>query len=70
MNPSAANEEYNDRTINRTIGASQKLGCNDWVVANDYAERVTNDSDLNVFNLELVTESISLIIKVFDLELY
>ena len=70
MRLSATNEEYNDRTINRTIGASQKLGCNGWVVANDYAERVTNDSDLNVFNLELVTESISLIIKVFDLELY
>ena len=26
MNPSAANEEYSDRTINRIIGVSQKLG--------------------------------------------
>ena len=44
MNPSAANEEYSDRTINRIIGASQKLGCDGWIVANVYPERATNAS--------------------------
>lgn len=63
MNPSAANEEYSDRTINRIIGASQKLGCDGWIVANVYPERATNASDLDKFNLELAIENVRLIIN-------
>ena len=70
MRLSATNEEYSASTINRIISASQKLGYDGWIVANVYPKRATNTSDLNVFNLELVTESISLILKVFYLELY
>ena len=62
MNPSAANEEYSDRTINRIIGASQKLGCDGWIVANVYPVRATNASDLDEFNLELAIENVRLII--------
>lgn len=63
MNPSAANEEYSDRTINRIIGASQKLECDGWIVANIYPERATNASELDEFNLELATENVRLIIN-------
>ena len=63
MNPSAANEEYSDRTINRIIGASQKLGYDGWIVANVYPERATNASDLDEFNLELAAENVRLIIN-------
>ena len=65
MNPSAANEEYSDRTINRIIGASQKLGYDGWIVANVYPERATNASDLDEFNLELAAENVRLIINFF-----
>ena len=41
MNPSAANEEYSDRTINRIIGASQKLECDGWIVGK-YLSRKSN----------------------------
>ena len=61
MNPLAANEEYSDRTINRIIGASQKLGCDGWVVANVYPERATNSFDLDEFNLELAINNVRMI---------
>lgn len=61
MNPSAANEDYSDRTINRIINASKKLGCDGWVVANVYPERATNASDLDEFNFELVDENVRII---------
>ena len=63
MNPSAANEEYSDRTINRIIGASQKLGYDGWIVSNVYPERATYASELDEFNLELATENVRVIIN-------
>ena len=63
MNPSAADEEYSDRTINRIIGVSQKLGYDGWIVSNVYPERATYASELDEFNLELATENVRLIIN-------
>lgn len=63
MNPSAANEEYSDRTINRIINASKKLGYDGWIVANVYPERATNASDLDDFNPKLSEENIRLIME-------
>ena len=63
MNPSAANEEYSDRTINRIINVSKKLGYDGWVVANVYPERATNASDLDEFNPDLSEENVRLIME-------
>ncbi|HEM4322230.1 TPA: DUF1643 domain-containing protein [Streptococcus suis] len=61
MNPSAANEDYSDRTINRIINASNKLGHDGWVVVNVYPERATNASDLDEFNPKLSEKNIQII---------
>ena len=42
MNPSAARDQTSDRTVNRVISASQKLGYDGWVVFNTYPERATD----------------------------
>ncbi|MCU9533551.1 DUF1643 domain-containing protein [Streptococcus sp. CSL10205-OR2] len=63
MNPSAANKSYSDRTINRIINASKKLGYNGWLVANVYPERATNASDLDDFNPDLSEENVQLILE-------
>lgn len=61
MNPSAASEEYSDRTINRIISSSKKLGHDGWVVVNLYPERATDAKNLNEFDSLLLEENIRII---------
>ena len=63
MNPSAANEDYSDRTINRIISTSKILGYDGWLVANVYPERATNASNLDDFNSDLAEKNVQLIIE-------
>ena len=63
MNPSAANEEYSDRTINRIIAVSHKLGKDGWIVANVYPERATNSAHLDDFNMKLAQENCQIILN-------
>lgn len=58
MNPSAANEDYSDRTVNRVINVSKRLGYDGWVITNVYPERATNASDLADFSPILSEENI------------
>ena len=46
MNPSSADKDMADRTINRIIYIKNKLGYDGWVVFNLYPERATKPSDL------------------------
>ena len=62
MNPSAARDQTSDRTVNRVIAASQKLGYDGWVVFNTYPERATDASRMDEFdpvfsqkNIEVIT---------------
>lgn len=63
INPSAANEDYSDRTINKIINVSKKLGYDGWVVANVYPERATSSSDLDKFNLNLAEDNVQIVIE-------
>ena len=62
MNPSAANEKYSDRTVNRIILASNKLKYKGWIVANIYPERATNSRELSNFNPTRSRENIKAIL--------
>ncbi|WP_418968590.1 DUF1643 domain-containing protein [Alloscardovia omnicolens] len=53
MNPSTANEKYSDKTANRIINVSKKLGYDGWVIVNVYPERATKAIDLDAFNPDL-----------------
>ncbi len=63
MNPSAANMEYSDRTINRIIKVSEKLGYDGWIIANLYPERATRASELGAYNDEQQEENIKIIMN-------
>ena len=65
MNPSAANIEYSDRTINRIIKVSEKLGYDSWIIANLYPERATRASELGAYNDEQQEKNIQIIMKIF-----
>ncbi|MCW6662857.1 DUF1643 domain-containing protein [Aerococcaceae bacterium NML190073] len=62
MNPSAASEAYSDRTINRIITASERLGKDGWIVVNVYPERATNAALLEQFNPALAEQNCAIII--------
>ena len=63
MNPSAANMEYSDRTINRIIKVSEKLGYDGWIIANLYPERATRASELGAYNDEQQEKNIQEIME-------
>ena len=63
MNPSAANMEYSDRTINRIIKVSEKLGYDGWIIANLYPERATRASKLGAYNNKQQKKNIKIIMK-------
>lgn len=67
MNPSAARDNTSDRTINRVISASQKLGYDGWVVFNTYPERATNAINMDKFNKEISQSNLN-ILKTFLLQ--
>lgn len=67
MNPSAARDNISDRTINRVISASQKLGYDGWVVFNTYPERATNAINMDKFNKEISQSNLN-ILKTFLLQ--
>lgn len=63
MNPSAANIEYSDLTINRIIKVSEKLGYDGWIIANLYPERATRASKLGAYNNKQQKKNIKIIMK-------
>ena len=56
MNPSAARDQSSDRTVNRVISASKKLGYDGWVVFNTYPERATDAVNMDAFDQVLSQE--------------
>jgi hypothetical protein len=58
MNPSAAREETSDRTINRVINASVKLGHDGWVAFNTYPERATDAKDMDRIDYDMIKENV------------
>lgn len=64
MNPSAARKDYCDRTINRVIIASQKLGYDGWLAVNTYPERATDALNLDKFDPELNSTNVAEIKKI------
>ncbi|MDR1605859.1 MAG: DUF1643 domain-containing protein [Streptococcaceae bacterium] len=67
MNPSAARDQTSDRTVNRVIAASQKLGYDGWVVFNTYPERATDAGKMADFDPQLSQENLA-VIKAFLLK--
>lgn len=61
MNPSAARDQTSDRTVNRVISASEKLGYDGWVVFNTYPERATDASNMDAFDQVLSQQNIAVI---------
>ena len=66
MNPSAANLDYSDKTVNRIIKASEVLNYDGWIVFNVYPERATKASDLGEINKKLLDENIKCIIDYIE----
>ena len=62
MNPSAANEQTSDRTINTIIKISKALNYDGWVVFNLYPERATNASNIVSYNEEWSENNVNIII--------
>lgn len=50
MNPSAACEEYSDRTVNKVIKTVQDLGYDGWIMTNLYPERATDAKNMDEFD--------------------
>ena len=61
MNPSAARDETSDRTVNRIIKISEKLGKDGWVVFNTYPERATDAKNIDGFDKDLSEKNIEVI---------
>jgi hypothetical protein len=61
MNPSVANENTSDRTVNRVIHASEKLKFDGWFVVNVYPERATNAVLLEKFSKEVAEKNVKTI---------
>jgi hypothetical protein len=66
MNPSAANLNHSDRTVNKIIKASEELSYDGWIVFNVYPERATKPNDLGDFNEELSNKNINKIIEYIE----
>lgn len=61
MNPSAASDTVSDKTINRIISASKRLGKDGWVVFNTYPERATDAKNMEDFNEKLSDDNVKII---------
>jgi hypothetical protein len=61
MNPSAARDNTSDRTVNRVISASEKLGYDGWAVFNTYPERGTDAATMADYQPELVKENVAVL---------
>lgn len=66
MNPSAAREEYSDRTVNKVIKTVQELGYDGWIMTNLYPERATDAKNMDEFDLLLAKENAEQIIALCD----
>lgn len=53
MNPSHADEQVADKTVNRIIRASVEHGYSGWIMLNLYPERATNPKDLRPYDAKL-----------------
>lgn len=62
MNPSAASEEYSDRTVNKIIRVSRQRNHEGWFMLNIYPERATNQNDLDDYSETLSRENCAMII--------
>lgn len=58
MNPSVANNEVSDTTVNRVISISKKLNYEGWTVLNIYPERATHPACLSPYNAELAKKNL------------
>ena len=61
MNPSAANDDTSDKTVNKVIRISKELHYDGWFVVNIYPERATKVSNLGKFDEKLSNENIGVI---------
>lgn len=61
MNPSAARDESSDKTINRIINISKKLGMEGWIVFNTYPERATDAKNIRNYDEGLSNKNIQII---------
>lgn len=57
MNPSVADDNNSDPTVNRIIKVSKKLGNDGWFVVNLYPKRATHPNDIGEFDRELSDEN-------------
>ncbi len=57
MNPSAAREEYSDRTVNKVIKTVRELGYDGWIMTNLYPERATDAKNMDEFDRRLAEEN-------------
>jgi hypothetical protein len=64
MNPSAAREEYSDRTVNKVIKHAVNNGYDGWIMLNIYPERATNIKDASKFNIDLHKQNLSHIVNI------
>lgn len=48
INPSKADREQSDNTVNKVIGLASKYGYDSWIMLNIYPQRATNPSNLDV----------------------
>lgn len=64
MNPSYADENTSDKTVNRIIRASVDLSCAGWIMLNLYPERVTRPIDLSTFDSALSAANCAVIERV------
>ena len=53
MNPSYADEQVADKTVNRIIRASVEHGYSGWIMLNLYPERATKPKDLQPYDANL-----------------
>ena len=66
MNPSAAREEYSDRTVNKVIKTVKDLGYDGWIMTNLYPERATDAKDMGEFNTARANENAKQIVKLCE----
>lgn len=57
MNPSAAREEYSDRTVNKVIKTVLGLGYDGWIMTNLYPERATDAKNMDEFDRRMAAEN-------------
>lgn len=66
MNPSYADEQVADKTVNRIIRASVEHGYSGWVMLNLYPERATKSKDLRPYDATLSAANCAAIAEVVE----